>query len=135
MRNEFYLDEFAFVKTNSIENGVNKLLFRLGFKSKLKGTEYLKESIVLKYNDNLLRCKDIYPKIAQKHDVSSSSVERAIRNTLNNCYVSGKLAAINEMCRFKIIDEKYVPTNSEFICEISTWIQLVKDDDDEHERK
>ncbi len=134
MRNRFNPDDFAFVKTNSLDNSVNKLLFMLGFKSKLIGTVYLKESIVLKYRNDRLLCKDIYPIIAQKHDVTPSSVERAIRNTLSNCYNSGKLEVINDICHFEIIDEKYIPTNSEFICEISTWIHLVKDEE-EYERE
>ena len=114
----------AFVKHESVENVVEYLLFRLGFKSNLQGTKFLAEAIVKKYNTRIdSLCKQLYPQIAAKYDTKGERVERSIRHTINECYASGNLARANEMLGCQIVSN-YPPTNSEFISSICTWIHL-----------
>ena len=114
------------VRHESIEHVVEFLLFRLGFKSNLRGTRYLKEAIVSKYTTDVdSLCKQLYPSIAAKYDTKGERVERSIRHTINECYASGNLARANDMLGWQIVSN-YPPTNSEFISSVCTWIRLEK---------
>ena len=117
----------AFVRNESVENIVEFILFRLGFKSNLQGTKFLQEAIVKKYNMQIgSLCKQLYPQIAAKYQTKSERVERSIRHTINECFASGNLVRANEMLGCHIVDSNYPPTNSEFISAICTWIHLEK---------
>lgn len=81
----------------NIKENTRKLLKSLNFDFKLKGTNYLLESIVYSYlnkneylYDNLE--KNIYTHISKKHNVSTSvikhSIIRSINNTNSNCLKS-----------------------------------------------
>ena len=116
----------AFVKDESVENTVEFILFRLGFKSNLRGTRYLKEAIVAKYTtqvDSL--CKHLYPQIAAKYGTKGERVERSIRHAINEWHAAGNLVRANEMLGWQMISN-YPPTNSEFISLICTWLRLEK---------
>lgn len=70
-----------------IEKNIDDILWRLGFASYFKGTIYLKEAILLAYNDNkLLRDMNILvKKVAEKHDIENDKVVRsAMDKSLNN---------------------------------------------------
>ena len=115
----------AFAKGDSVENIVEFILFRLGFKSNLQGTRFLQDAIVQKYSTQINSlCKQLYPQIAAKYHTKGERVERSIRHTINECYSSGNLVRANEMLGCRIVDSNYPPTNSEFISSICTWIHL-----------
>ena len=107
---------------------VGRLLMVLVFKSKLVGTTYLKEAVLYRYeqadNARLSLTKDVYPAVATKLDTTVNRVERAIRNTINDCHERGNLFAFNELMRGEVIKEKYPPTNGELISDIASWLQL-----------
>lgn len=118
-------DRFAhFVNYESVENAVEFILFRLGFKGNLQGTIFLKDAIVKNYATKI-QCfsRDIYPQIAAKYDSTAERVERSIRHTINECFAAGNLVRANEMLGFQIISN-YPPTNSEFISSVCTWLRL-----------
>ena len=118
-------DRFAFfVKSESVENAVEFMLFQFGFKSNLQGTGFLKDAIVENYTTKIRSLsKGLYPRIAVKHDSTAERVERSIRHTINECFSAGNLVRANDLLGFQIISN-YPPTNSEFISSICTWLRL-----------
>lgn len=113
-----------FVRSESVENIAELILFELGFKSNLQGTKFLADAIVRKYNTKVSSmCKQLYPQIGEKFGTTGERVERCIRHAINVCYISGNLLKVNEMSGCKIVGS-YPPTNSEFISSVCTWIHL-----------
>lgn len=114
--------------TRDIDIVVGKLLIALGFKSKLIGTTYLKEAILCRY-DRVDSCRiglisDIYPAVADKLDSTVNRVERAIRNTINDCYSNGQLLYFNDLLQCQVISPTYAPTNGELLCSVVNWLQI-----------
>lgn len=71
------------------EKAVSKLLLGIGFHTNLKGYRYITEAVALilenpdfAYSFN----SRIYPIIAEKHGMTSESVERAVRNSIELTY-------------------------------------------------
>ena len=76
--------------TLEIEKTLDSILWRLGFTSYFKGTIYLKEAILLAYNDNklLLNVNLLIEKIAKKYKISNpkvirSDIDKSLNNTLD----------------------------------------------------
>lgn len=105
-----------------------RLMFALGFKSKLIGTQYLKEAIILRFETtNMVHAgltAIIYPAIAQKLNSTVNRVERAIRNTINDCFDNGNLMALNDLTLCKVVSSAYPPTNGELLGSIVSWLQI-----------
>ena len=112
----------------SIDEAVQKLFFALGFKNKLVGTTYLKESIKLWFrfseNKRVVLTTDVYPPIAQKLDSTPERVERAIRNAIIDCHDHGKLMWLNDLVQSDIVSTKYKPTNGEFLSTVVSWLRI-----------
>lgn len=112
----------------SIDEAVQRLFFALGFKSKLLGTTYLKESIQLWFafpsTRRVVMTLDIYPPIAKRLGSTPERVERAIRNAIIDCYDNGKLIWYNDLVRSEIVCPPYKPTNGEFISSVVTWLRI-----------
>ena len=112
----------------SIDEAVQRLFFALGFKSKLLGTTYLKESIRLWYGfpstRRVVLTADIYPSVAKRLDSTPERVERAIRNAIIDCYDNGKLIWYNDLVRSEIVCPPYKPTNGEFISSVVSWLRI-----------
>ena len=112
----------------SIDEAVQRLFFALGFKSKLLGTTYLKESIRLwlgfPSTRRVVMTADIYPPIAVRMNSTPERVERAIRNAIIDCYDNGKLIWYNDLVRSEIVCPPYKPTNGEFISSVVTWLRI-----------
>ena len=114
--------------SHSVDVVVGRLLLALGFKSKLIGTTYLKDAILLRYNKtNASRIgliSDIYPAVAEKQESTVNRVERAIRNTINECYSRGTLLGLNNLFKCQVISPVYAPTNGELLSSIVDWLQI-----------
>ncbi len=114
-----------FVKNHEIHTVAEKLLFVLGFKCNLLGTTYLKDAIVMQYNNAPCSlCKEIYPGVAAVHNATSERVERAIRHAINVCYESQKPTELSGLFGKSPITNKYSPSSGEFISILCTWIRL-----------
>ena len=115
-------------EVGSVDEAVQRLLFALGFKSKLLGTTYLKESILLWYgfprNRRVMMTTDIYPRVAHRHNSTPERVERAIRNAIIDCDDNGKLIWYNDLVLCEIVCPPYKPTNGEFISSVVAWLRL-----------
>ena len=115
-------------KLNSIDEFVSNLLISIGIPPQLKGYSYLREAIILTfenktYKDNIT--KKLYPKIAEIFETTSSKVERAIRNAIEIAWNTERYENINTIFGYKVYEGKYRPTNAELFALISDRIKLV----------
>ncbi len=55
----------------------------------------------------------LYPRVAQRFDVTQASVERNIRFAIKRTWESGNKTELRRL--FCVYDVKWIPTNSEFI--------------------
>lgn len=112
----------------SIDVAVQRLLFALGFKSKLLGTTYLREAIKLWYDlpaaQRVVMVLDVYPPIAAKLNSTPDRVERAIRNAILDCNTNGKLIYFNDLVQSDIVSAQYAPTNGEFLSSVVSWLRI-----------
>ena len=112
----------------NVELVAKRLLTTLGFKSKLMGTQYLKDAIVYRYNNAHVICVGMtnrtYIAVAKMHNTTSTRVERAIRNAIITCFSEGALKSFNTLAQAKIIHDDYAPSNGEFLCSVVNWLQL-----------
>lgn len=98
-------------KGESLDRVISNMLYEFGFKAHLSGYRYLREAIKMIYldRDNLNGItKVLYPSIADKHNTTSSRVERAVRHAIENAWYQTKLINLNSRLVVK-------PTNSEFL--------------------
>lgn len=113
---------------DNLDVAVQRLFFALGFKSKLLGTTYLKEAIKLWHalpsTKRVVLTADVYPPIATKLKSTPDRVERAIRNSIHDCHVNGKLIYFNDLVQSDVISPKYVPTNGEFLSSVVSWLRI-----------
>lgn len=110
-----------------IECLVVNLLHSLGIPSHLKGYKYLKESIILGYEDPSLInqiIKKLYPKIAFKYNVSLASVEKSMRHAIEIGFNRGDYELIEELFGHSINFDKAKPTNLEFITTLIDRLKL-----------
>lgn len=118
-----------FVRVNDIDIIAPRLIFLLGFKSNLLGTEFLTECIVVKFKSTKMTGKQLYSEIAETYDTTPSRVERNIRHTLFECHAEGNLIILNKICRNHAIDPKYPPTTTQFVSSLCRWVWLEKSGD------
>lgn len=114
----------------NVEIVVRRLLTILGFKSKLLGTKYLEYAILYRF-DNANRVfagmtHRAYVSVANTCQTTSTRVERAIRNSIINCYTHGALRSFNVLTHANVINERFAPSNGEFMCSVVSWLQTEK---------
>ena len=114
--------------TSDVHVLVGQLLIGLGFKSKLIGTQLLKDAILYRYEKygvaHVNYSMEIYSYIAEQQNSTPGSVERAIRHAINDCAKFGNLAAFGDLLHSRITIPGYVPSNTELISLIVDWLDL-----------
>lgn len=106
---------------------VSEILYSLGVPPHIKGYQYLRESIIMVCNNpDLLHyiTKMLYPQIAEKFEVSSARVERAIRHAIEIAWDRCDKNVLAEYFSTSISYGKGRPTNSEFIAVLADRIML-----------
>lgn len=106
---------------------LTKLLHELGMPSHIKGYEYIREGIILLYNDPSIIggiTKELYPEIAEKFNTSVSRVERAIRHAIEVSWNRGNLDLMEEVFGHSVDYDRAKPTNSEFIVTVADKLKL-----------
>lgn len=112
---------------NELKISVTKLLHELGVPSHIKGYQYIREGILLLYNNpNIVGgiTKELYPEIACRFDTSVSRVERAIRHAIEVSWNRGNLELMEEVFGHSVDYDKAKPTNSEFIVTVADKLKL-----------
>lgn len=109
-----------------METEIYFLLHSLGIGAKYRGFHYLAYGIALCMEDEdyLLRVsKTLYPKIAQKFQVSSSCVERDIRTAISICWTRENRELLFSLSVRPVLAK---PTNSEFLDIVSSNIKYYR---------
>ncbi len=114
--------------SSTIEVEVSNILHSLGIPSHLKGYQYIREGIIIMYDNKLdtLITKEVYPEIAYKYDTTVSRVERAIRHAIEVSWIRGDLKMMEDLFGNSIDFERAKPTNGEFLTTIADRIKLNK---------
>ena len=114
-------------ESKDLKISLTKLLHELGMPSHIKGYEYIREGIMLLYNDPSIIggiTKELYPEIADKYNTSVSRVERAIRHAIEVSWNRGNLELMEEVFGHSVDYDKAKPTNSEFIVTVADKLKL-----------
>ncbi len=115
------------VYRNNIKIALTKLLHELGVPSNVKGYQYIKESIMLVYDNKELEneiTKELYPAIARLFSTTVSCVEKSIRHAIDISWNRGNLDVIDDIFGHSIDIEKCKPTNSQFIITIADMLRM-----------
>lgn len=112
---------------NNLQISVTKILHELGVPSHIKGYQYIREGILLLYNNPEMIggiTKELYPEIADKFNTTISRVERAIRHAIEVSWNRGDWDLMEEIFGHSVDIDKAKPTNSEFIVTVADKLRL-----------
>lgn len=112
---------------NKLEISITKMLHELGMPSHIKGYQYIRDGIVMIYNNPDIIggiTKELYPDIAIKYNTTVSRVERAIRHAIEVSWNRGNWDLMEEIFGYSVDIDKAKPTNSEFIVTIADKLRL-----------
>lgn len=111
----------------ALEISVTNTIHAVGVPANIKGYQYLRDAIIMSINDTELInavTKQLYPKVAEKHNTSPSRVERAIRHAIEVACVRGSEEELYSLFGYTVNNDKGKPTNSEFIAMIADKLRL-----------
>ena len=120
-------EEMKVVKSNKIESEVSVLLHDLGIPTHVRGYQYIREGVMLLYaSDGIssLVTKEIYPRIANKYQTTSSRVERAIRHAIEISWSRGDIKLMEDLFGNSIDFDRSRPTNAEFLTTIADRFRM-----------
>ena len=106
---------------------VSDMLHKLGVPSHIRGYEYLRDGVLMIYNNPSMVhkiTKEIYPDLAVKYDTTTPRVERAIRHAIEVSWARGDYKLMEKYFGNSIDFEKSKPTNSEFIVTLTDRLRL-----------
>ena len=114
---------------DNIMLAVSNILHSLGMPSHIKGYQYIRDSILMMYdNPEMIGgiTKEIYPEVADKYETTSSRVERAIRHAIEVSWNRGDYDLMEQIFGNSVDYDRAKPTNSEFIATIADKIRIDK---------
>ena len=106
---------------------VTEIIHQIGIPAHIKGYHYLREAILLSYEDSEMLesiTKLLYPTVAKEFSTTASRVERAIRHAIETAWERGDLDTIQQLFGYTVSVGKGKPTNSEFIALITDNLRL-----------
>lgn len=112
---------------NNLQISVTKILHELGVPSHIKGYQYIREGIMLIYDEPAMVggiTKELYPEVAKKYDTTVSRVERAIRHAIEVSWNRGNWQLMEDIFGHSVDIDKAKPTNSEFIVTVADKLRL-----------
>ena len=112
---------------NNLEISITRMLHELGMPSHIKGYQYIREGIMMIYNNPDIIggiTKELYPDLADKYDTTVSRVERAIRHAIEVSWNRGNWDLMEDVFGHSVDIDKAKPTNSEFIVTIADKLRL-----------
>ncbi|MBR1416894.1 MAG: sporulation transcription factor Spo0A [Bacilli bacterium] len=118
--------EYEFVD-NFVIDKISKLLHDLGMPSHIKGYQYVRDAIMMMYDNPIYIggiTKKLYPAIADKYNTTSSRVERAIRHAIEVSWNRGDYDLMDEIFGHSVDFDRAKPTNSEFLATLADRINL-----------
>ena len=115
------------ISCGKLQLSITKMLHELGMPSHIKGYIYIREGIVMIYDNPSLVdgiTKELYPEIAIRYNVTVYSVERAIRHAIEISWNRGNWAYMEELFGHSIDIDKSKPTNSEYIVTLADRLRI-----------
>ena len=115
------------MNTQQLTQKVTDMLLSFKMQSDIMGFEYLRSAIVMCYQDTNLTnniSKKVYPLVAEIYHSTPETVERGMRTAVENCFNSGGLLEINEVCGFIIYKNNFKWTNGELISTLTELLRL-----------
>lgn len=106
---------------------LSRFLYQMGFVSTHNGYDYSRRAILLSIKDpRMLKriTSELYPTIADYFEVSPSSVERCIRNSIESAWLRGSSDFNYELFQNSIDFKRGKPTNSEFLAVVSEYFRM-----------
>ncbi len=125
--NQIKVKKTESVYDQDLKISVTKLLHELGVPSHIKGYQYIREGILILYdNPEIIGgiTKELYPEIASKFDTTVSRVERAIRHAIEVSWNRGNIDLMEEIFGHSVDYDKAKPTNSEFIVTVADKLKI-----------
>ena len=113
--------------SNNLQISISKMLHELGMPSHIKGYQYIREAILMVYDNPEIVggiTKELYPTLAGKFDTTVSRVERAIRHAIEVSWNRGDWDLMEEVFGHSVDIDKAKPTNSEFIVTVADKLRL-----------
>ncbi len=117
----------AEAQRRSIERSVTDTIHSVGIPANIKGYQYLRDAITMSIHDAELIgaiTKQLYPRVAGRHNTSPSRVERAIRHAIEVACMRGNDEVLYRLFGYTVNNNKGKPTNSEFIALIADKLRL-----------
>ena len=111
----------------AIEISVTNTIHSVGVPANIKGYQYLRDAIIMSIKDTELInavTKQLYPRVADRHNTSPSRVERAIRHAIEVACIRGNEEELYKLFGYTVSNNKGKPTNSEFIAMIADKLRL-----------
>ncbi len=112
---------------HNLEVYVTNTIHSVGVPANIKGYQYIRDAIIMSIHDTELInavTKQLYPKVAEKHQTSASRVERAIRHAIEVACMRGNEEVLYQLFGYTVNNTKGKPTNSEFIAMIADKLRL-----------
>lgn len=106
---------------------ISEFLHKLGIPSHIRGYQYIKEGIMIVYNNGnniSYITKDVYPEIAKKYNTTSTRVERAIRHAIEVSWSRGDINLMEETFGNSLDVNRDKPTNSEYLTTIADRLRI-----------
>ena len=116
---------------NNTKLEISKILIKLGISPDLKGYVFLREAIEMVMNDETLlhrnTTKIIYPTIAQQFKAKPMNVERTIRHAIETSADKADPEFSKEVFGGVVSVHRWIPTNSQFIGYVASYLVLAKE--------
>lgn len=112
---------------NEVEKILGTTLPRLGISPNIKGYHYICKAVQIfmdSQKSGISFSKKLYPEIADCFNVTSPSIERAIRSAIHNGYVHCDKQFAYSIFRNTLQSSADIPTNTLFITSLVQWIRL-----------
>jgi len=115
------------MKDKELLEKITEILKDMNLVKGKKGYRYIVEAVVLSYkNEKYLYHKStlLYPKLAEIYGETSTGVEKAIRDSIQNAWKEVDKKAIKK--KYGKLGEKRLkgPSNSEFLCAVVGFLKL-----------
>lgn len=125
--NKHVFNSSTIFKEESLESKITNIMHLVGIPAKLKGYQYIRESVIISINNGNISnkiTKDIYPEVAKKFNTTPTRVERAIRHALEISWKNDRESISNLLFGNPFMFQEKRPTNSEFIASIADKLKL-----------
>ena len=114
---------------HQLELEVTKIFHEMGVPAHFRGYAYLRDAIILAIQEEDILgniTKNLYPRIAEKYNSTSSGVESAIRHTIEIGWERGNLESFKKMFGTENYqkDRSRFPTAASFIAKVADRIRL-----------